>query len=215
MISKRALLNFGFFLGSFLVLESFASGWLWWNGSILGWINGISVDTVQVFLILVGLAMLAGTLSFMALGIKGHERKLPREGLLVDFAFIVGAFLVAAGQTMNVCMGVCNRIAFDASLSFLFVGVILVGASVYLWILKMKKRIKGIGWEGLSAATVALFLTNLFIVAPGGVSLPTNLTTLNYVIASLSIIALILEIHFLRRGKINPKPIESLPTQRV
>jgi hypothetical protein len=198
MRTKRAPFDLAFFSGVFLSLESVASGWLWWNASILGRVNGVSVAAVQQDLLLAGLALIVGSLFGMWSGFSSDEKKLPSKRLTIDFMFLIGAFLTFAGLSMAVCVGACSIIASEVSRTFLFVGFGIYGASIYFWLTE-KKRASGLRWEVLSTVGLTVLALDTFMNGTGEANLSLQLGSGTLIIGVVCLIALITGVLFFFR----------------
>lgn len=202
MFSERAPVDFTFFSGLFLSVLGFATfSWisLFYGGFEIS--GGLPITLIENEVLFAGLILSAGSLGYMMFGTSLSERRLPSQALVIDFMFVIGLFLVAAGFSWDVCYGTCGAFSVDSSLSFMFIGLALLAESVFLWHREKKARRGSLRWEVLSSVWLGILALILFVPLEGGVTIPTQLYLVNYVIAAMCIIGLTIGIWGLREGK--------------
>jgi hypothetical protein len=180
LLSKRANVDLAFFFGSFLVIESVSS---------LSWLTIFNIDnypgaviTLQNYFLVFGLLLTIASLLFMSFGFPSWEAKrLPSKGLMNDFAFVIGAFLSIAGLTNIDATGGISFVGYEATISFTFLGVALLGLSVYVWSRQQLIDQVPIGWEIWTTVLVALIIILLFVLPTGQVVPPVYFVQQNYI----------------------------------
>jgi hypothetical protein len=206
MFPKRSPLDFLFFLGAFLAIESFASGqWIFLLDGIELVIFGVPISSIQNTLLAAGIALVTGSIGFMALGTINSQRKLPSKRLFIDFMIIMGSFLiaVAVSTSESMCLGGCRTSEVDMTYLFTLVGLALCSVGSYSWWQQGMEE-TAFHWEMISTISTASLLIDLFALSWGGISLPTNLTMVNYLIAGFSSVG----IFFGLRGVRSPSDSE-------
>ena len=92
--------------------------------------------------------------------------------LVTDFMFAIGMFAVLAGLGMIYQTAGITLLGYDTTLSFVFIGVGLLGASVYFWSKQQIVRGIPIGWEIFTSAMMGIVFVSLFILPTGQVLVP-------------------------------------------
>ena len=132
------------------------------------------------------------SLLYMGLGFNSYERQLPRMELATDFMFATGMFAVLAGLSMIYQTAGIILLGYDTTLSFVFIGVGMLGTSVYFWSKQQIVRGIPIGWEIFTSAMVGIVFVSLFILPTGQVLVPNPFEQYVpfqiYVIASIPLV---------------------------
>jgi hypothetical protein len=207
VLPKRSPLDFLFFLGAFLAVESFASGqWILLIDGIELVIFGVPISSIQNMLMAAGLALVIGSLACMAMVLSNGGGKLPSIGLFSDFMVIIGSFLLVVATSISeaMCLGGCKPVEVDMTYSFAFNGIALCVAGSYSWWREGMKGRYALHWEMLSTLSIATLLIDLFALSWGGVSLPVHLTLANYLLGVLSVAGLVVGV----RGVISADKVE-------
>jgi hypothetical protein len=179
---RKTWLSLALFSGAFLSLYGLISGYEEGCGffSCTISVNNIPITFIQEVLTYVGAAIFISCIGLMSVGEAGSGGHYPSKHAILDFAFILGAFIFAVGLgAFNaLCSGVCWEYNFEFGFPLTLIGIDTMGFSLYF--LRKKHRVNGehtLGWELLAIGGLALLLVSTFLAMP---SLQPVVPVVNY-----------------------------------
>ena len=165
---RKAWLESAFFSGVFLSVYGFISGYESCGGlfTCSDIVNKISITFYQELIMYVGVALVISSIGLMSIGEAGSGGHFPSRHAILDYAFIMGAFIFVTGfgAFYYLCGVQCSGYSYEFGLPLMVIGADAVGFSLYF--LGKNYRPKGfhiLRWEFLAIGSMAVFLVSEFV----------------------------------------------------
>jgi hypothetical protein len=167
-LKRKVWLELAFFSGAFLSVYGFILGYESCGGFFTcnDIVNKISITFYQELIMYVGVALAISSIGLMSVGEAGSGGHFPSRHAILDFSFIMGAFIFIAGfgAFYFLCGVQCSGYSYEFGLPLMVIGADAVGFSLYF--LAKIFRPKGshiLRWEFLAIGSMAVFLVSEFV----------------------------------------------------